>query len=81
VKESQLVDFGTMGGLAALIAMFVLAEITVAGSVTFTEEAAALDFELSVVGGTGRWDDVGGELTVVEEQGTTRLVFCLNHLD
>jgi hypothetical protein len=57
-------------------------EITVAGSVRFTEEAAALDFELSVVGGTGRWDDVGGELTVVEEeQGTTRLVFCLNHLD
>jgi hypothetical protein len=56
-------------------------EITVAGSVAFTEEAA-LDFELSVVGGTGRWDDVGGELTVVEEeQGSTRLVFCLNHLD
>jgi hypothetical protein len=54
-------------------------EITVAGSVTFTEEAA--DFELSVVGGTGRYDDVGGELTVSEPQGGPRLVFCLNHLD
>lgn len=40
-------------------------EITVAGSVTFTEEAA-LDSKLSVVGGTGRYNDVGGELTVVE---------------
>jgi hypothetical protein len=48
--------------------------------VTFTEEAA-LDLELSVVGGTGRYDDVGGDLTVVEQGERPRFVFCLNHLD
>jgi hypothetical protein len=55
-------------------------EITVAGSLTFTEEAAP-DPELSVVGGTGRYDDVGGEFTVVEQENHLRFVFCLNHLD
>jgi hypothetical protein len=55
-------------------------EITVAGSLTFTEEAVP-DPELSIVGGTGRYVDVGGEFTLVEQQGGPRFVFCLNHLD
>jgi hypothetical protein len=55
-------------------------EITVAGSFTFTEEAVP-DPELSVVGGTGRYDDVGGEFTLVEQENHPRFVFCLNHLD
>jgi hypothetical protein len=55
-------------------------EISIVGSVAFTEQEA-VDFELSVVGGTGRYDDVGGELNVVEQGQTTKLVFDLKHLD
>jgi hypothetical protein len=55
-------------------------EISVVGSVTFREEGA-VDFELSVVGGTGRYDDVGGELTVVEQGQNFKYVFDLEHLD
>ncbi len=54
-------------------------EISVVGSASFTEEAAELQF--SVVGGTGRYDDVGGELNVVEDGETARLVFDLEHFD
>jgi hypothetical protein len=54
-------------------------EINAAGSLTFTE-TAALDFELSVTGGTGRYDDVGGEVTVVEQGQTVKFVFDLEDL-
>lgn len=53
-------------------------EISVVGSASFTEGAGELEF--SVVGGTGRYDDVGGELNVVEDGQTARLVFDLKHL-
>jgi hypothetical protein len=55
-------------------------EINAAGSVTFTE-TAVVDFELSVTGGTGRYDDVGGEVTIVEQGQTVKLVFDLEHFD
>jgi hypothetical protein len=53
-------------------------EINAAGSVSFSETEAN-DFELSVTGGTGRYDDVGGEVTVVEGS-QTKLVFDLEDL-
>jgi hypothetical protein len=55
-------------------------EISVAGSATFTEQGE-IDTELSVVGGTGKYDDVGGELTFVESEQGTKLIFDLKHLD
>jgi hypothetical protein len=54
-------------------------EINGAGSVTFSE-TGAVDFELSVTGGTGRYDDVGGEVTVVEGAQTVKFVFDLEGL-
>lgn len=54
-------------------------EINGAGSVTFTE-TGALDFELSVTGGTGRYDDVGGEVTIIEREQNVKFVFDLEDL-
>jgi hypothetical protein len=54
-------------------------EIEVQGVAVFTQETA--DFEFGVTGGTGRYDDVGGEFTVVEQGDTTRFVIDLEHLD
>lgn len=55
-------------------------EINAAGSVTFSE-TGPVDFELSVTGGTGRYDDVGGEVTIVEQGQTVKFVFNLEHLN
>jgi hypothetical protein len=55
-------------------------EINAAGSVTF-RETGPVDFELSVTGGTGKYDDVGGEVTVVEQGQTVKFVFDLKHLN
>jgi len=54
-------------------------EIEVQGVGIFTQETAEFDF--GVTGGTGRYDDVGGEFTVVEQGDTTRFVIDLEHLD
>jgi hypothetical protein len=56
-------------------------QITVVGSVAFSEDESSSEISLPVVGGTGRYDDVGGELTVVEQRNAARLVFDLKHLD
>lgn len=54
-------------------------EINAAGSVTF-KETGTVDFELSVTGGTGKYDDVGGEVTIVEQGEDIKFVFELEHL-
>jgi hypothetical protein len=54
-------------------------EIEVQGVAAFTQETAEFDF--GVTGGTGRYDDVGGEFTVVEQGDTTKFVIDLEHLD
>lgn len=54
-------------------------EINGAGSVTF-KETGTVDFELSVTGGTGKYDDVGGEVTIVEQGEDIKFVFELEHL-
>jgi hypothetical protein len=54
-------------------------EIEVQGVATFRVETAEFDF--AVVGGTGRYEDVGGETHIVEDGDTVRYVFDLEELD
>ena len=54
-------------------------EIEVQGVVTFRVDTA--EFDVAVVGGTGRYDDVGGEAHIVEDGETVRYVFDLEKLD
>ena len=54
-------------------------EITAAGSAAFSE-TGPVDFEFSVTGGTGRYDDVGGEVTAVEQGQAVKFVYDLEDL-
>ncbi len=53
-------------------------EINAAGSVTFSETAP--DLELSVTGGTGKYKDVGGTVTVGDDGQNATFVFELERL-
>ena len=55
-------------------------EINAAGSVTFSETASDSDFELSVTGGTGKYKDVGGTVTISDEGQNATFVFELERL-
>jgi len=48
-------------------------QITVQGAVTFAEDGSA-PFRLAVTGGTGRFRDAGGQLTVHESSGATSML-------
>jgi hypothetical protein len=54
-------------------------EIENQGVAAFTQTTGELEFGLT--GGTGRYDDIGGELHIVEQGDTTKFVFDLKHLD
>lgn len=54
-------------------------EIENQGVAAFTRTTGELEF--GVTGGTGRYDDIGGELHIVEQGDTARFVFDLQHLD
>jgi hypothetical protein len=54
-------------------------EIEAQGVVVFMDETAEFDF--GVTGGTGRYDDVGGEAHIVEDGDVVRYVFDLEDLD
>jgi hypothetical protein len=54
-------------------------EIENQGVASFTQTTGELEF--GVTGGTGRYDDVGGELHIVEQSDRTKFVFDLEHLD
>jgi hypothetical protein len=65
--------------LANVTASLPRGEIEVQGVVVFTQTTA--DFELGVTGGTGRYDDVGGEFHIIEQGDVVKYVFDLKHLD
>lgn len=52
-------------------------EINAAGSVKFSETASDSDSELSVTGGTGKYKDVGGTVTISDESQNATFVFEL----
>jgi hypothetical protein len=54
-------------------------EVEVQGAAAFNADTAELGF--AVVGGTGRYDDVGGEAHLVPEGDATKLVLDLEDLD
>jgi hypothetical protein len=66
--------------LANIVSNLPHGEIEAAGVARFTQRTA--EFEFGVTGGTDAFDDVGGELNVVEQPGEpVRLVFDLRDLD
>jgi hypothetical protein len=66
--------------LANIVSNLPHGEIEATGVARFTERTA--EFEFGVTGGTDAFDDVGGELNVVEEAGEpVRLVYDLRDLD
>ena len=54
-------------------------EIENQGVASFTRTTGELEFGLT--GGTGRYDDVGGELHIVEQGDAAKFVFDLQHLE
>lgn len=67
--------------LATIVANLPHGEIEATGVARFTERTA--EFEFGVTGGTDAFDDVGGELNVLEPEGPgpVRLVYDLRDLD
>lgn len=55
-------------------------EINAAGSVKFGATASDSDSELSVTGGTGKYKDVGGTVTISDEGQNATFVFELERL-